>query len=78
MRKVALISGFLAVLSAVGMWAAGVVGPNFQVSQTGSQQRFTSDIRVFPGDLNLVLIASESSSGRQIQYRTIDGGVTWV
>jgi hypothetical protein len=33
---------------------------------------------VFPGDLNLVLVASESSSGRQIQYRTIDGGVTWA
>jgi hypothetical protein len=32
---------------------------------------------MFPGDPNQVLVASESSSARQIQYRTLDGGVTW-
>lgn len=30
-----------------------------------------------PGNPNLLLVASESSSTRQIQYRTTDGGATW-
>ncbi|HKI01782.1 MAG TPA: sialidase family protein [Thermoanaerobaculia bacterium] len=77
MRKVAGISVFLAAASAMAIWAAGVVGPNFQVSPTGALRRYTSDIRMFPGDPNQLLVASEESSGRQIQYRSLDAGANW-
>src|SRR6476659_8256248 len=77
MRKVAGLLAILTAASVAAIWAAGVVGPNFRVSQPSSQQRYTSDIRMFPGDPNQILVASESSNGRQIQYRTIDGGLNW-
>jgi len=77
MRKVVGITVSLTLACTLALWALGVVGPNFQVSAASSQARYTSDIRMFPGDPNRLLVASESSSARQIQYRTLDGGATW-
>jgi hypothetical protein len=77
MRRISGVALFLAVLCALAVWALGVIGPNVRVSAVTSDKRFTSDIRIFPGDPKRVLAASESTSRRQIQYRTIDGGVTW-
>src|SRR3569832_2328070 len=77
MRKAVGIAVSLPLASALALWALGVVGPTFQVSAAGSQGRHTSDIRMCPGDPNRLLVASGSSSGSQIQYRTLDGGATW-
>lgn len=78
MRKVFGAVLFLAMVSSVALWALVVVGPDAQISALSTLSRYTSDIRISPEDPNRVIAASDSSNGRQIQYRTLNGGVTWT